>query len=70
MSPEDMRKMLNNCNEYLDTMLSSINSFNYDINISPQYLFKSRKQLETIIEQVKNHTEWFTLSIADNHWQE
>jgi len=45
-------------------------AFNANSNGSPQYLYKSRKSLESLMEQLGMPTIWFTLSMADNHWHD
>ena len=70
MSPSDISSVISTGGEELQKLLGSMQSFNANVNGSPQYLFKKRKLLENLIEQKGICTEWFTLSMADNHWQD
>ena len=70
MSPEEIDAIIRGGGNELKEILSSMQSFNANINGSPQYLYKKRKLLESLIEQKGICTEWFTLSMADNHWRD
>ena len=68
LSNEELLAIINEQGEEYDTLLGSMQSYNGNINGSPQYLFKKRKLLEAMIDQLGMPTMWFTFSIADNHW--
>lgn len=70
MSPSDISSVISTGGEELQKLLGLMHSYNANVNGSPQYLFKKRKLLENLIEQKGICTEWFTLSMADNHWQD
>ena len=68
LSSDEIGDVINTGGEPLKGFLSSMQCYNANINGSPQYLFKKRKLLETLIDQKGMCSMWFTLSMADNHW--
>ena len=68
LSSDEIGDVINTGGEPLKDFLSSMQCYNANINGSPQYLFKKRKLLETLIDQKGMCSMWFTLSMADNHW--
>ena len=45
-------------------------TFNANIVGSNAYFFKKRGELESLMDQEGMCTTWFTLSAADNHWND
>ena len=70
LTNDELLEMINRRGESYHELLGSMQSFNANINGSPQYLFGKRKLLETLIDQKGMPTMWFTLSMADNHWKD
>ena len=70
MTETDIADLIKGGGEPLKQLLSSMQSFNANVNGSPQYLYKKRKLLENLIEQKGICSLWFTLSMADNHWKD
>jgi len=69
-SNEEMEQMLNEGGPRFEALVSKMQAFNANLNGSPQYLYKQRKSLEGIMEAEGMPTVWFTLSMADNHWED
>ena len=70
MDENEMKTVISQGGEDLRKLLGSMQSYNANINGSPQYLYQKRKLLENLIEQHGLCTMWFTLSMADNHWND
>lgn len=70
MNDNEIGIVINSGGERLQQLLGSMQSFNANINGSPQYLYKKRQMLENLIEQRGMCTMWYTLSMADNHWDD
>ena len=50
MTNTDISDLIQGGGEPLDQLLYSIQSFNKNVNGSPQYIYKNRKRLENLIE--------------------
>ena len=70
LTNEDLLGIINDRGEEYNQLLGSMQSYNANINGSPQYLFQKRRLLESVIDQCGMPTFWFTLSMADNHWHD
>lgn len=70
LTEEDLERIIDENGQELSDLIGSMQSFNANINGSPQYLFKKRLLLEAMIDQLGMPTMWFTLSMADNHWHD
>jgi hypothetical protein len=54
----------------LRNLISRMQRYNGNINGTNQYLYKSKRELESLIEAKGMPTFWFTWSAADNHWED
>jgi hypothetical protein len=70
MSEDELTSVLNAGGSELNELLGSMQSFNANLPGSNQYLFQKRILLEKLCEQHGLCTVWFTLSMADNHWDD
>ena len=51
-------------------MVGRMQAYNGNINGSNAYFFGHKGNLEALMEQEGMSTMWFTLSAADNHWDD
>ena len=70
MTEEELLKIINEGGVGLNEILSKMQSYNANITGTPAYFYNKRKELEALMEQEGLPTLWFTLSAADNHWED
>jgi hypothetical protein len=68
MTEEDLRAVIREGGEALDSLIGRMTAYNSNILGSPSYLSTTKMHLEELMEQAGMCTIWFTLSAADNHW--
>lgn len=64
LDENEISAIINRGGQELQSLLASMQVFNANINGSPQYL------LQCLIEQEGAPNIWFTISMADNHWED
>ncbi len=70
LSEAELRRILESGGEELNSMLGRMQAYNGNINGSNAYFFGHKGNLEALMEQEGMSTMWFTLSAADNHWDD
>ena len=70
LTEEDMREIVEENGERLRSILARMSMFIANINGSPAYLHKWKIWLEALMEQEGMCSIWFSLSMADNHWDD
>ena len=67
---ENLRNIVQNNGEEFNAIIRKMHVYNANIVGSNSYFYKKRKELESLIEAKGMPTCWFTLSAADNHWND
>jgi hypothetical protein len=70
LSEEDLRAIVREGGARMDRMLGNMQAYNANINGSNAYLHQWRNKLEALMEQEGMSSIWFSVSMADNHWQD
>jgi hypothetical protein len=70
LSEAELRRILESVGAELNSMLGRMQAYNGNINGSNAYFFGHKGNLEALMEQEGMSTVWFTLSAADNHWDD
>ena len=70
LTEEELREIVRENGPRLKAMLGRMQMFMANINGSPAYLYKWKLQLEALMEQEGMSSIWFSLSMADNHWDD
>ena len=70
LTEEDMANLVQQGGAALDQLLGGMQAFNANINGSNAYLHKWKTNLEALMEQEGMCSFWFSLSMADNHWDD
>jgi len=70
LTVEQLRDIVNNNGDEFQAIIRKMHVYNANILGSNSYFYKKRKELESLIEAKGMPTCWFTLSAADNHWND
>ena len=70
MTIEELRRIVQEDGEELRSLMGRMQVYSANINGSAAYLFKNRKNLEHLMDTQGMCTMWFTLTAADNHWND
>jgi hypothetical protein len=70
LSEEDLRAIVREGGARLDRMLGNMQAYNANINGSNAYLHQWRNKLVALMKQEEMSSIWFSVSMADNHWQD
>jgi hypothetical protein len=66
----DLKNMLTQNTNEIGYLMNRMSAYSSNITGSNSYWFQKRRELESIFEQKKCATVFFTFSFADNHWSD
>ncbi len=66
----DLKTMLTQNTSEIGYLMNRMSAYSANITGSNSYWFQKRRELESIFEQKKCATVFFTFSFADNHWSD
>ena len=70
LSTADLKKIVRDNGREMKTLMSKMQTYSANINGSASYLYNNRKNLEYLMDIKGMCSMWFTLTAADNHWNE
>ena len=70
MTNEQLEEIVKGNGQELRNMMQKMYTYAANVNGSPSYLYKERKRLEHLMSTKGMCSLWFTLTAADNHWND
>ena len=70
LTEDNLRRIVNEGGDELNALVRKMHVYTANIIGSNSYFYKKRKELEALMECHGMPTAWYTLSAADNHWED